>query len=353
MCTQTCTKSPASGAWVCPDADTGPSSDFTVTRCIDGGGDPWCVAECDFAKSASGCRAGYACVLRPRYGQTAKVFPVCLPAPGGWPGEPAPAFDIGEACETAADCGHWQCLALPGGYCTKTMCEQTGCPAGASCWAVDAGGGTVCLRDCANDTSCRTGEGYACSGDGYCWPDNAAPGWDPAVGGPGCAAVWPGGLSPCDVTPDDYVVVDKSARNLALCKKGSAVANFHVGLGFAPIGQKQLEGDGKTPEGTFYVASLVPGSSFYKAFLVSYPGSAAATWGLLQGLITPAEKDSIDAAQKNCKVPPQDTALGSYIEIHGNGGSVDWTVGCVAVEDFEIDQLWAVLGQGDTIVIEP
>jgi hypothetical protein len=205
----------------------------------------------------------------------------------------------------------------------------------------------------------------ACTGSGACAVTLSAPrsvgatfqslGWDPSVGPADCQTAWANGkgLSPCDKVPDNYVVVHKSTRNLALCKAGANVTNFRVGLGFAPIGDKEKQGDGKTPEGVFYFPRLVPSSSYYKAFLISYPDKDDAVRGLTAGLITQAEKTQIDSAQNACLEPPDSTGLGGLVELHGNGGSQDWTWGCVAVEDSEIDQLWGVLGVGDTIVILP
>jgi murein L,D-transpeptidase YafK len=170
-----------------------------------------------------------------------------------------------------------------------------------------------------------------------------------------CGIAWAGGkgLSRCDATPDNYIVVRKSKRNLDLCAKGATVSSFHVGLGFAPVGDKEKQGDGKTPEGAFYIPRLVPDSSYYKAFLVSYPDKDDAARGLAAGLISADETSQIDAAQDACLEPPQETGLGGLIELHGNGGSQDWTHGCIAVEDKEIDQLWGSLGVGDTIIILP
>ena len=67
--------------------------------------------------------------------------------------------------------------------------------------------------------------------------------WDPSVGAPGCTAAWNGGMSPCDTTPDDYIVIHKSARNLALCSAGSLVSNFQIGISPAPndVGDKLRE----------------------------------------------------------------------------------------------------------------
>ncbi len=356
FCTQSCRQSTTSGAWICPDADTGAATPFTTTRCISANGAPRCVAECDFQKSETGCRPGYACVLRSRHGQAQSIFPVCLPEPiQRWPGEPEPADDVGESCNTAADCAHRSCMSLPGGYCTKSYCDTTGCPDGSTCYGF-SGGETFCLQDCQRDSECREAEGYACDIDATCWPTDNAPSWNPSVGAADCLSAWGDGgdgLSRCDTSPDDYVVLRKSARNLALCNRGSLVESYQMGLGFAPIGDKQVEGDGKTPEGVFYIPQLVPNSDYYKAFLVSYPDKADATRGIAGGIITQAQKSAIDQAQDQCGTPPQSTGLGGWIEIHGEGGDSDWTLGCAALDNEAIDVLWARLGVRDTIVILP
>lgn len=180
--------------------------------------------------------------------------------------------------------------------------------------------------------------------------------WDPSVGIADCAAAWGTAgekLSPCDTVKDDYVVVHKSKRNLALCKNGKLVMNLRTGLGFAPTGDKTKQGDGKTPEGVFYIPRLVPNSSYYKAFLLSYPSIEDAKRGATSGLITNNERLVIESAHAACVEPPQDTALGGEIEIHGNGSKADWTLGCVAVEDSGVDLLWGAIGVGDSIVVVP
>jgi hypothetical protein len=244
------------------------------------------------------------------------------------------------------------------GYCTKTLCDTAGCPSGSSCFGIGNTGQTACLKDCTANTSCRTGENYECNTQyGVCWP-GASMGttWNSSVGASDCMTAWGtngSGLSPCDSVKDDYVVVHKSARNMALCHNGMLVSNFQTGLGFAPVGDKVQEGDGKTPEGVFYVAQLQPNSQYYKAFLISYPDSADAARGVTSGLISPAEKMAIDTAQNNCTVPPQTTQLGSFVEIHGMGATSDWTFGCMALENTSVDALYATLGVRDSIVIIP
>ncbi|MBS2012441.1 MAG: L,D-transpeptidase family protein [Deltaproteobacteria bacterium] len=180
--------------------------------------------------------------------------------------------------------------------------------------------------------------------------------WDPSVGVADCAAAWGTAgekLSPCDTVKDDYVVVHKSKRNVALCKNGKLVKNLRAGLGKTPVGDKVKEWDGKTPEGVFYVPRLLPDSTYYKAFLLSYPSVEDAKRGYGAGLITDNQRLVIENAHAACTEPPQDTPLGGDIEIHGNGSKSDWTLGCVAVDDSGIDLLWGAIGVRDTIVVVP
>jgi len=350
----------------CPDAvgGYGTGTGNTITRCIvDDLGNGRCVGECDFEQSPTGCRPGYTCVLRQRDGQPDSIYPVCLPADSqGWPGEPAPAFDIGEACSADGDCANLYCMGMPGGYCAKAMCSVAGCPAGSTCYSLSGDSATVCLQDCSSDGECRTGEDYVCMDDAdpdslgdYCGYQPPPHSWDPSVGAADCASALAAGLSPCDLVVDDYIVVNKAARNLALCdSSGGLVQNFSAGLSsFAPSGDKEREGDGKTPEGVFFNARLVPNSSYYKAFSVSYPDAADATRGLTNSWISQSVHDQIVTAQNNCTLPPQQSELGGLIEVHGMGGSNDWTLGCVAIDSSGIDALWAVLEVGDSIVVLP
>jgi murein L,D-transpeptidase YafK len=182
------------------------------------------------------------------------------------------------------------------------------------------------------------------------------PRWDPSVGAGDCKDAWGDHgeeLSPCDKTPDDYVVVNKTKRNIALCNAGSLSKNFRVGLGFTPAGDKTIQGDGKTPEGVLYIPTLLPDSDYHRAFLLSYPRKQDAARAFNEGLISKEEHDQIISAQDTCTEPLQATNLGGAVEIHGEGSSKDWTAGCVGLENADIDVLWGVLEAGDTIVVLP
>jgi len=168
-----------------------------------------------------------------------------------------------------------------------------------------------------------------------------------------CTKYWEEGLSPCDKTPDTYVVIRKSARAMAWCESGRLVKVFETGLGFAPKGDKEREGDGQTPLGTFYIPRRIPSSQFYRAFLISYPDIQDANNALKRGSISAWQHRSVVEAQEECREPPQQTSLGGLIEIHGEGGTSDWTLGCIAVDNDAIDQLWRTLDVGDSVIILP
>lgn len=173
----------------------------------------------------------------------------------------------------------------------------------------------------------------------------------------GCPPTTAGLTLPAGIAPDDrrlqgdaLIVVFKGARRLALYRAGQRAtaedgqpACWWVGLAAGyPEGHKQRRGDLKTPEG-FYRTSDRPWSSFYHALTLDYPGPADAARGLRDGLIDQAQHDAIVAAHRAGRLPPMETRLGGQILIHGGGGRSDWTLGCVALDDREIDALRALL----------
>lgn len=149
------------------------------------------------------------------------------------------------------------------------------------------------------------------------------------------------------------LVVKKKERKLYLYDNEKLIKTYDVALGFAPEGDKEREGDGKTPEGEFYVFTKNPKSQFYLSLGLSYPNIAAAERGLKDKLITRAEYNAIIKAIKEKKMPPQKTALGGEIYIHGGGTGNDWTWGCTALENAEIKELFDALPVGTKVVVEP
>lgn len=149
------------------------------------------------------------------------------------------------------------------------------------------------------------------------------------------------------------IVIRKKQRSLEVYDGGKLVKAYVMVLGFAPAGDKEVEGDGKTPEGEFYVFTKNPQSRFHLSLGLSYPSKDDAKRGFANGLITKAERDGILAAIDQKKMPPQKTALGGEIYIHGGGVARDWTWGCVALRNEEIEELFKTIPVGTKVTILP
>jgi murein L,D-transpeptidase YafK len=149
------------------------------------------------------------------------------------------------------------------------------------------------------------------------------------------------------------IVVKKRERVLELFDSEKLVKTYKVALGFAPEGDKEKQGDGKTPEGEFYIFTRNPKSKFYLSLGVSYPSAEDAERGLQTKLITKKEHDAIIKAINEKRTPPQYTALGGEIYIHGGGIGKDWTFGCVALENEEIKELYGIIPVGAPVTIQP
>ena len=152
---------------------------------------------------------------------------------------------------------------------------------------------------------------------------------------------------------DPQIVVLKSQRKLELYSAAKLVRTYKIGLGLNPVLDKQREGDRATPEGEFYIFTKNPRSAFHLSLGISYPNIEDAERGLKSGLITRAQRDNIVRAIKRKQGPPQYTALGGLIYIHGNGASSDWTWGCVALENEDIEELYQAIPVGTPVTIKP
>jgi len=152
---------------------------------------------------------------------------------------------------------------------------------------------------------------------------------------------------------DPRIVVIKSKRLLELYSGGAVVRRYHVGLGLNPVEDKKRQGDRATPEGEFYIFTKNSQSAYYLSLGVSYPNVEDAERGLRDGLISRAQHDAIVRAIKRKATPPQHTALGGDIYIHGNGASSDWTWGCVALENEDIRELYDAVRVGTPVTIKP
>lgn len=149
------------------------------------------------------------------------------------------------------------------------------------------------------------------------------------------------------------LVVKKKARRLEVFDGEKLLKTYDIVLGFAPDGDKQEEGDGKTPLGEFYVFTKNDQSRFYLSLGLSYPSLDDAARGLKENLISIEEHDAIVRAIDEKRMPPQNTRLGGEIYIHGGGTEKDWTWGCMALENEEMKELFEAVPVGAAVTIVP
>lgn len=147
------------------------------------------------------------------------------------------------------------------------------------------------------------------------------------------------------------IKVYKGERRLEFWQDEIFKKSFTISLGFSPEGNKLRDGDGRTPEGEYYICTKNPQSKFTLFLGISYPNIEDASRGLTDGLISQDEFEKVETAIENGKRPPWDTALGGKLGIHGMGNSRDWTAGCIAMEDEDIRWLWDQTVIGDVVKI--
>lgn len=147
--------------------------------------------------------------------------------------------------------------------------------------------------------------------------------------------------SAAPVAPVDLIVVDKSERVLVLFDEDVPIRRYRIALGRQPVGAKRYEGDGRTPEGLYRIDGRNPNSRFHLSLHISYPSVSDTRAARFVGF-----------------EPGQD------IMIHGlpNGISEteasrhpahDWTDGCIALTNREIEEVWHLVGDGTPILIRP
>ncbi|MGV3461066.1 MAG: L,D-transpeptidase family protein [Flavobacterium sp.] len=151
--------------------------------------------------------------------------------------------------------------------------------------------------------------------------------------------IWPETKLPAG-TVVDKLIVHKSKRKMMAYSDAKLVKTYNISLGFNPVGHKQQEGDGRTPEGTYVINDRNPNSGYHKNLSVSYPN------------------DADKAVAKKRKVSP-----GGDIKIHGLPNNQpdfgkfhrmnDWTFGCIAVTNEEIDELYIAVKKNAVIEILP
>ncbi|BBO66927.1 transpeptidase [Desulfosarcina alkanivorans] len=140
--------------------------------------------------------------------------------------------------------------------------------------------------------------------------------------------------------PADKVLIEKQARQLTLIAKGEVIKTYTIALGGNPVGPKEREGDNKTPEGIYFIDSRNGNSGYHLSLHISYPN----------------ELDSMRARDRGVRP-------GGDIMIHGikNGFSPvgtshaesDWTQGCIAVTNQEMEEIYKLVPDGTLVEITP
>ena len=160
-------------------------------------------------------------------------------------------------------------------------------------------------------------------------------------------------LSKQTPTAAPRILISKTKRQLEFYRGDELMQAYNIGLGFSPYGDKFQAGDGRTPEGKYTVVVKNPKSKFYLSLGLNYPNHNDATDALMDGRITLKQFNAINAALSNGEPPPWNTSLGGEIFIHGHGAYRDWTKGCIALEDADVQKLYAMVEVGTEVVIQP
>lgn len=158
---------------------------------------------------------------------------------------------------------------------------------------------------------------------------------------------------------DPWVLVDSAQDRMTIYKKGAAPIVFqNIAFGAAGVKEKLRRGDDVTPRGVYRVAWVREQSKFLHFVGLDYPSRADARRGFESGRIDRSTLERINHAHAIGGVPPQDTALGGFIGIHGVGkGSLEvhrlanWTGGCIAVENAQIHRLLEFVRLGTIVEI--
>jgi len=147
----------------------------------------------------------------------------------------------------------------------------------------------------------------------------------------------------------------KTRHEMALLEGNRIVRTFHVALGTDPKAGKLLRGDHRTPEGQYYICEKRPQSRFHRFLGISYPNVDDAERAFAAHLISADEWAAIFLSTLRQATPPWHTVMGGDVGIHGYGGrepvSFDWTEGCIAVSDADIEYLYDRVSIGTRVVI--
>ncbi len=172
------------------------------------------------------------------------------------------------------------------------------------------------------------------------------------------AEVEPAAASSAACERVERIVVRRAARELVATCVGGGERRIAVALARG-TGPKRRSGDQSLPEGDYRIASPARPSRFHRFLPIDYPSPADADRALAEGQLSRADRDAIVSAHQQGRLPPQETPLGGHLGLHGEGRrwrgdlELDWTEGCVAMSDSEIDWLGDRAPPGTPVRIEP
>lgn len=169
------------------------------------------------------------------------------------------------------------------------------------------------------------------------------------------------GLRNVGLQPTYSIEIDKSDRTL-IVRSGSSVARkFQVALGRGGLGDKRIRGDNKTPLGVYHIVAFNDASPFDLFMRLNYPNVKDAFFGLRNHLIDRKDFTQIASAVRQDALPPQDTSLGGAVGIHGLGEEteeklkvqklLDWTKGCIALSNRDVQELRRYVDIGTKVTI--
>jgi murein L,D-transpeptidase YafK len=138
----------------------------------------------------------------------------------------------------------------------------------------------------------------------------------------------------------DSIVVEKQRRRLTLYQAGFPVGVYRIALGKDPVGDKREIGDNRTPEGLFHIDYKNPSSKYHLALHISYPDAAHIARARARGV-----KAGGDVMIHGLPA--------AYADLGGKHTDYDWTEGCIAVTNAEIEQIWRAVPNGSPIQIKP
>lgn len=153
------------------------------------------------------------------------------------------------------------------------------------------------------------------------------------------------------VLADPLIEIHKSRKTLYLFEGDKLWRAYPVLVGQNPVDDKVRRGDACTPEGKFYICQKNPRSKYHLSLGLSYPNIEHAERGLRDRLIDERQYDSIVRSITQGRIPPANTALGGEIFIHGDGEYWQWTYGCVALRNKDIEELYQVIKVGTEVII--